>query len=125
MLNLTKQLSPIFTCSTQDDSSSNSESEEDKPQMKAVACMGRQPGSNVFVLGPGHQYYRNGVCIPQDQQQYVWINYLLKKLKIYNHINPMNELPVVRRPLHRAIKGLKKLSGQNALSAMHVLGEWL
>ena len=37
----------------------------------------------------------------------------------------MNELPVVRRPLHRAIKGLKKLSGQNALSAMHVLGEWL
>ena len=85
--------------------------------------MGRQPGSQVFVLGPNLQFRSNGASIPQQEQTYVWVEYLLKKLKIINQIHPLNDLPCVRRPLHTAVKGIKKLSGQNALSAVHVLGK--
>ena len=87
--------------------------------------MGRQPGSNVFVLGPRLQFYSNGDSIPTEQQHYVWVDYLLKKLKIYNQIHPINELPLIRRPLRKAVKAIKKLSGENALSAVHVVGEWI
>ena len=77
----------------------------------------------MFVLGPNLQFRSNGASIPQQEKTYVWVEYLLKKLKIINQIHPLNDLPCVRRPLHTAVKGIKKLSGQNALSAVHVLGK--
>ena len=77
----------------------------------------------MFVLGPNLQFRSNGESIPQGEQMNVWVDYLLKKLKIINQIHPLNDLPFVRRPSHTAVKGIKKLSGQNALSAVHVLGK--
>ena len=85
--------------------------------------MGRQPGSNVFVLGPNLQFWSNGDYIPAEEQTYVWVDYLLKKLKVITQIHPLSDLSVVRRPLHTALKSIKKLSGQNVLSAVHILGE--
>ena len=81
----------LIICSTQDEYSD--ESDQDKPQLKAVVCMGRQPGSNVFVLGPRLQFYSNGDSIPTDQQHYVWVDYLLNSSRFTTRsIQSMNYL---------------------------------
>lgn len=107
-----------------DDSSAESDTAAESEEKHAVVCMGRQPNSDVYVLGPNLQFWSDGTLIPCTDQKYVWIDYLLKKLKLLNYVNPLKELPVQRRPLHYAVKGLKKLCGQNALSAIHILGEF-
>ena len=51
---------------------------------------------------------------------FLWISNNTCGQTTYDHVNPMKELPLVRRPLHKAVMGIKKLSG---LSAWYILGE--
>ena len=88
-----------------------------------VQCLGRQSGSDVFVLGPSLQFWSSGEAIPPEQQQYVWIPYILKKLKMMDAISPIDQLPTVHNPMKKVVKGLRKISGDNFPSSLFVLGE--
>lgn len=88
-----------------------------------VQCLGQQSGSDVFVLGPSLQFWSSGDAISPEQQQYVWIPYILKKLKVMESISPIDQLPAVRNPMKKVVKGLRKISGDNFPSSLFVLGE--
>ena len=57
---------------------SDSDSDDsDVTQYKAVTCIGQQPGSDVIVIGPELQLSSDGILIPVEQQEYVWIPNIL------------------------------------------------
>ena len=87
-------------------------------------CIGRQEGSDVFLLGPTLQFRKSGEAIPKEAQQYVWIPYILKKFHVHDTITPIaDELPEVHHPLRKVVKGLKRISGENFGSALFLLGK--
>ena len=49
--------------------------------MKPVTTLGRQPKSDVFVLGPNLHIAYDGE-IPRDKQTYVWIPSIMQKLRV-------------------------------------------
>ena len=95
---------------------------DDSSSVSAVEQMGRQPGSNVFVIGPTLQFTSEGDVIPNEEQTYVWIPYILKKLKVLTSVSPITVLPEVEDPLQRVLKGLRQICGDNLFSGMFVLG---
>lgn len=97
---------------------------DDEPETcKPVVCMGRQPDSNVFVLGPSLQFHSDGTAIPPQDQEFVWVPRILKKLKIGHIIHPLSLLPPVAQPLKRLMKGLLQVMGDNWPCAVLVLGK--
>ena len=85
--------------------------------------MGRQPGSDIFVLGPNLQFKSDGTAIPPQEQEFMWIPRVLKKLKISHIIHPFSLLPHVAQPMNRLINGLLQVMDDNWPSAVFVLGE--
>lgn len=104
-------------------SSSDSDS-EDCESVHPVEMMGRQPNSDVFVIGPTLQFTSQGDAIPPEDQTYLWIPYILKKLKVLSSVSPIAALPEVQDPLKSVLGGLKKICGDNFISGMFVLGMW-
>ena len=84
--------------------------------------MGRQPTSNVYVLGPNLQFYSDGIAIPPEEQKFVWVSCIINKLKISNILHPVSVLPDVPQPLSKLMKGLVHVMGSNWPSAVFVLG---
>lgn len=84
--------------------------------------MGRQPDSDVFVIGSTLQFTSDGKVIPEEEQTYVWIPYILKKLNVLSSVSPVTALPEVDDPLKSVLMGLKKIRGDNFISGMFVLG---
>ena len=84
--------------------------------------MGRQPDSDVFVIGSTLQFTSDGKVIPEEEQTYVWIPYILKKLNVLSSVSPVTALPEVDDPLKSVLMGLKKICGDNFISGMFVLG---
>ena len=52
---------------------SDSDFDDGVTQYKPVTCTGRQPGSDVTVIEPELQFFKDGTLIPTDMQEYVWI----------------------------------------------------
>ncbi len=48
----------------------------------AVTCIGRQPESDVYVLGRNTQFTMKGFPICEDQQEFVWVDEILSKIAI-------------------------------------------
>ena len=65
---------------------------------KAVECTGRQDDSDVYVFGPTLQFDTKGVCIPAEQQQYMWIPHITSKLG--SIVNPLPDITDVQQPLN-------------------------
>ena len=78
-------------------------------QYKAVSCMGNQPDSDVFVFGPNLQVSSEGRVIPENEQEYIWIPEIIKKIGCV--INPITALPPIQQPLKQkgCIKYLVKI----------------
>ena len=95
---------------------------DDSTNVSAVEQMGQQPGSDVFVIGPTLQFTSDGKVIPEEEQTYVWIPYILKKLKVLSSVSPITALPEVDNPLKSVLMGLKKICGDNFISGIFVLG---
>ncbi len=57
------------------------------------------------------------------QQHYMWIPYILKKLKVMETFSPVDQLPAVRKPLRKEVKGLRNIGGDNFPISLFVLGE--
>ena len=107
-------------------SSSESDSDEEASQshgpkaLKPVVCMGWQSGSNVFVLGETLQFCETGVLIPPDEQEYVYIPFILEKLGLSNSISPVNTLPDIPKPLYTVMDGIHQVAGDNSICALFV-----
>ena len=53
----------------------------------------------MFVNSPTLQFTSDGKVIPKEEQTYVWIPYILKKLKVLTSVSPITALPEVDIPL--------------------------
>lgn len=104
------------------DTSSSSSSQR---QYTAVICTGRQPNADVFVFGPSLQLDLNGEIIPEEDQQFVWIQEILDKLN--RVVNPLPSIPQPgwANPLHSLIEGMQMVAGDNTISGVFLLGKVL
>ena len=84
--------------------------------------MGRQPDSDVYVIGPNLQFFSDGTAIPVENQLYVWVPRILKKLKVSNLVQPIENLPRVQEPLQQLMNGIVHIMGKNWPSAVFILG---
>ena len=84
--------------------------------------MGRQPNSDVYVLGPNLQFFSDGTVVPIEEQIYVWVPRIIKKLKVSNLLHPLEKLPSVQQPLAKLMNGIIHIMGENWPSAVFILG---
>ena len=103
--------------------SDSDESTEMCTQYLPVVFTGLQPGSNAIVVGPELQFFTDGSAIPTENQQYIWIPEIMRKLQAYKISAPLNTLPVVHYLLKRLLKGTRKITNDNFMSAMYMLGK--
>ena len=105
------------------DLSSESDSEDEDKSLKPVTCIGLQPGSNVFVLGPHIQFYSNGRPVPPEEQKFKYISFLLRQLGVMQVSAPVYNLPEVDEPLVQVIDGVYRVGGKNAMWGLFCLGK--
>ena len=93
--------------------------------VKPVTVIGRQPESDVYVLGPNLHLTYDGE-IPPERRNYVWIPSILHKLRIPGFQGAaMASLPHVghRNPLKIHIDTTSSILGRNLLSGLFMLGK--
>ena len=78
---------------------SDEESASRQKVFKPVVCMGRQPGSEVFVLGPNLLFRSH---IASEDQEYIVIPEIIQKLGFGGALSLVEVLPIVPNPLHTA-----------------------
>ena len=93
-----------------------------KKKFNPVVCSGRQPGTDIFIVGPELQFTKEGREIPVHDQDYVWVPYILKKLKKDCVISPLIMLPSLSHPLKNLVEGLKAVTEENFISSLFILG---
>ena len=85
-------------------------------------CLGRQPSSDTYVLGPELQFYANGRRVPVEDQDFIWVPEVLEKLHLHRLISPRDSLPQVSAPLPNLLRGLCEILGPIAISGLFMLG---
>ena len=103
------------------DLSSESDSDDDSKTVKPVTCIGLQPGSNAFVLGPDIQFFSNGKPVPPEEQKYKFISVILAQLGVLQVSAPISTLPQLDSPLHQVVAGLQRVGGENAMCGLFCL----
>lgn len=93
---------------------------DDNQEYLAVICTGRQPKSDVFVVGPELQFKVNGSLIPPDSQQFIWIPEVLRKLHTDKICAPLSTIPEVAHPLRHLLKSMYRLSGDNFVATLYM-----
>lgn len=101
------------------DLSSESDSEDEDKSLKPVTCIGLQPGSNVFVVGPDIQFYSDGRPVPPEEQKF---KFILGQLGVMQVSAPVHNLPEVDEPLVQVVEGIYRVGGENALCGLFCLG---
>lgn len=92
--------------------------------MKATVSLGRQPESPVLVFGPEVQLTTAGEVIPLDEQEYEWVLPIIERLSVLPTSHPLlTVIPQCTRPLEMLLTALKKLSQNNFVPAVFILGK--
>ena len=81
--------------------------------------MGRQPNSDVYVIGPNLQFFSDGTVIPVADRLYVWVPRIMKVSNLFE------KLPSVQQPLNKLMNGIMHIMGENGPSAVFILGKYL
>ncbi len=90
---------------------------------KPVICSGRQPNSNIFVVGPLCHFENDGTVVAEKDQDFIWIPYVIRKLRKDGVMTPFPTLPTLSEPpLQFLVKGMKSITGDNLISALFMLG---
>ncbi len=111
----------LYLYSTDDDDDCNSA--DVRIKYRPVICSGRQPNSDIFIVGPLCQFTKDGKSIPENEHEYIWVPYIIKKLRKNSVMTPISSLPTLQEPaLSFLIKGLKSITGDNFISALFMLG---
>lgn len=88
---------------------------------EAVTCTGLQPNSDVFIFGPEFQVWYDGTLIPTNQQTFVWIDSILRKLP--RPVNPLPPVPTYGlNHLGTLLRGMRDIAGDNVLSGVYLFG---
>ena len=115
-----------FEASTGSGSESEMDTEgEIKSTMKAVTCIGRQPNSDVFVLGPDLHFTSDGKHIEKENQEFKYIPLLLKQLgalKSSSAIQSLPECSAEKDALQQVVEGMQRIGGENAMCGLFCLG---
>lgn len=90
-----------------------------------VVCTGRQPGSDVFVVGTDLHFNSDGSRIAPDMQQYIWIPEILHKLHVDKISAPLTMIPEVLHPLRKLLKCMSRVSGDNFVGSIYMLSEFI
>ena len=69
----------------------------------------------LLLLGQNYSFSLLVVQSPTENQQYIWIPEIMCKLQADKISAPLNTLPVV--------KGTRKITSDNFMSAMYMLGK--
>ncbi len=113
-----------YICYRFQDIHSESDSEDEGKSLKPVSCIGLQPGSDIFVLGPDIHFYCNGKSIPPEDQKYKFIPFILNQLGVMQISAPVYALPEVGGdPLFQVVRGIQRLGGENSMCGLFCLGE--
>ena len=91
----------------------------------AVTCIGRQPDSNVYVVGPKMQFNMNGEAIAEEDQTFVWVEEILTELGINpaEILNIPSTLDEHHSPISTLLETLQSVIGEgNVYSGIMVLG---
>ena len=98
------------------------EEQNEPSQYDPVTCTGLQPGSDVYVFGPKFQIAADGSLVPMGQQQYMWIDTILRKLQ--RPVNPLSPIPSHSlKHLNIVVRGLHTFAGDNVMSGVYLLGK--
>ncbi len=89
-----------------------------------VVCTGRQPKSDVFVVGPTLHFCSDGTKIAEDDQQYIWVPEIFKKLHSDKISAPVDTIRTMSRPLNKLLKSMERISGDNLISTIYMLSEF-
>ena len=121
---------PIFINSKKPPAVSDLEEELDLETARdqsyiAVCNIGRQPYSDVYVIGPDLQYTMEGELIAKEKQVYAWIPEILSKLKMPMSMIPMECLPVIEDPLGLLVSKMHDILGDNHISGLYILGMFI
>ena len=114
----------LHTCYRFQDVYSESDSEDEGKSLKPVTCIGLQPGSDVFVLGPEIQFYCSGQSVPPEGQEYKFIPLLLTQMGVLQISAPVYTLPEVSGdPLNLVVRAIQRLGGENSMCGLFCLGK--
>ena len=102
--------------------SSESDSDDDSKSLKPVTCIGLQPGSNVFVLGPEIRFYSNGSPVSPEDQKYKFIPFILAQLGVLQVSAPVYAIPQIDEALTQVVHGILRVGGENAMCGLFCLG---
>jgi len=107
---------------------------EDKQSLVAAACIGRQPGSKVWILNNTLQINHNGIVIDPNQQSYIWISDKIASLRglhvdnseqlaflANSEIQHRVQLPLSNEPFRSALGLLRNMMGCNFMPAVITL----
>ena len=89
-----------------------------------VVCTGRQPKSDVFVVGPTLHFSSDGTEIAADDQQYIWVPEIFQKLHSDKISAPIDTIPTMSHPLNSLLKSMERISGDNLISTIYMLSEF-
>ena len=105
---------------------SDLDTDDDQPKsIKPVCCIGRQPDSEVFVLGPKVQFWSDGRVLKPEDSEYKFIPKILDQLGLLRTIRPVEFLPHVVMPLQAVADGIFRVGGENAICGLFCLGMFL
>ncbi len=90
---------------------------------KPVTALGRQPQSDVYIIGPNLHFHSDGTPIPSERQEYIWLPHILQKLKV--PFTPLAALPVVdnRNALQYLLTSMGQILGSNHFSGLFMLSK--
>ena len=80
----------------------------------------------TFIAGSTLQFTDNGCAIPLDEQEFVWIPSIIKRLKSNSIVHPLSNLPIMptnQTAILAVVNGLQDIAGDNFLSSLFMLGQ--
>ena len=98
-----------------------------KDTFKAAVCVGRQPDSNVWVLGNDVQIDSSGAVVRKQDQEILWINAVFEMEEGYRK-EPCSLLPKICLPLCSLTLGdvvgsLKDIIHDNFMAGVFTIGK--
>lgn len=88
-----------------------------------VVCTGRQPNSDVFVVGQNLQFNNRGKQIPEDVQQYIWVPEIMKKLHIDKISAPVDTIETISHAPTKKVITINGTSIWRQLNQHHLHAE--
>lgn len=90
----------------------------------AVTCIGRQPGSDVYVLGRKNQFTMQGLPIQEDEQEYVWVDEILLKIGVAIDDLTYKQYDDHIQSIDKLVAALVGVTGkENLISGIMVVGK--